>query len=156
MRKLNSRKATVVIGTAAAVVTLAGIASAYYLGSVNGTGTGSAATANTVVGNLSFAGSSITGLVPGGSQVTTITLTNPNAFAVSYPAKTIAVSSVSGPTGCADNTVAILSGSANWAGGVLAANGTATLPLTVTMADSTTVDQSGCNNKSLTITYSAS
>lgn len=157
MRKLNSRKATVVIGTAAAVVTLAGIASAYYVSSsVAGSGTGSAATANTTPAALTFAGSAITGLVPGGSAVTTITFTNPNAFAVQYPGKTISVSSVTGPAGCATNAVALLTGSAAWAGGVLAANGTATLPLTVSMGDSTTVDQSSCNNASFTVTYSAS
>lgn len=156
MRKLTTRKATVLVGTGAAVTLLAGVAAAYYLGNVAGTGTGSAATANTTVQDLTFAGSAITGLVPGTSQITTITFTNPNNFAVSYPAKTIAVSSVSGPTGCADNTVALLSGSASWAGAVLPANGTATLPLTVSMADSLTVNQNACNNASFTITYSAS
>jgi hypothetical protein len=156
MRKLNSRKASVLIGTTAAVTALAGVAYAYYSGAVNGSGTGSAATANTTVQNLTISASAITGLVPGTSQVTTITLANPNSFAVSYPGKTIAVSSVSGPTGCADNLVALLSGSAPWAGGVVAHNASVTLPLTVTMADSTSVDQSACNNAAFTITYSAS
>lgn len=156
MLKLTSRKATVLIGTSAAVIAVTGAAYAYYVGAVNGSGTGTAATANTTVQNLTFAASPITGLVPGQSQVTTVTLTNPNAFAVQYPGKTIAVSSVSGPTGCADNTVALLSGSAAWAGGVLAANATDTVNVTVAMADSTTVNQNACNNASFTITYSAS
>lgn len=154
--KLDNRKATVLIGASAAAIAVAGTAYAFYVGNVAGSGTGTAATANTTVQDLTFAASAITGLVPGQSQGTTITFTNPNAFAVSYPAKLIQVASVVGPTGCADNTVAILSGSANWAGGVLPANGTATLPLTVSMADSTTVNQNACNNAAFTITYSAS
>lgn len=156
MLKLTNRKATVLIGTSAALVAVAGAAYAYYVGAVNGTGTGSAATANTTVQNLTFAADAITGLVPGQSQDTTITLTNPNDFAVQYPAKTIAVSSVSGPTGCADNTVALLSGSANWAGGVLEANGTDTVTVTVEMEDSTSVNQNACNDAEFEITYSAS
>lgn len=154
--KLDSRKATVLIGSTAAAVALAGVAYAYYVGSVAGSGTGSAATADTTVEDLTFEGSAITGLVPGTSQVTTITFTNPNDFAVSYPATTISVDSVSGPAGCATNAVALLSGSANWAGGVLAANATATMPLTVSMEDSLTVNQNACNDGSFTITYSAS
>ena len=154
--KLTTRKATVGIGAATAVVLLAGIAAAYYIGNVTGTGTGAATTANTTVQDLTFAVSSASNLVPGGSASATISFTNPNAFAVQYPAKTISVSSVSGPTGCADNTVALLSGSANWAGGVLTANQVVTLPITISMADSATVNQNACNNKSFTITYSAS
>jgi hypothetical protein len=157
MRSMKTRTSVILVGASAAAVLVAGVASAYYLTSVSGTGTGTATPAANAATALTFAGSAISGLVPGGSAVSsTVTFTNPNPYAVSYPAKTIAVSSVSGPAGCATNAVALLSGSAPLAAGILAAGGTTTVSVPVSMADSTTVDQSACAAASLTITYSAS
>lgn len=155
--RLSSRKSIVGIGSAAAVVLVAGAASAYYLTSVSGSGTGTATPAANASAAITFSASTVSGLVPGGSAVSsTVTFTNPNSYAVNYPAKTIAVSSVSGPTGCADNTVALLSGSAALPAGILAAGASTTVSVPVSMADSTTVNQNACAGASLTVTYSAS
>jgi len=156
MLKLTHRKATVLIGTSAAVVALAGAAYAYYAGGIAGSGSGTAATADSTISDLTFEASAITGLVPGTSQTTTITLTNGNAFAVGYPATTFSVGSVSGPTGCDTNAVALLSGSANKVAGVLASGASTTVDVVVSMADSLTEDQSACNDASFDVTYSAS
>jgi hypothetical protein len=156
MRKF-SKRTIAVAGSAAVVMTAAGVAYAYYLTGVAGTGTGSATPAVNNALNLTFSASTISGLVPGAASVpTTVTFTNPNAYAVNFAGKTIAVSSVSGPAGCADNAVALLSGSVALPAGVLAKNASTTVVVPVSMADSTTVDQTACAGAPLTITYSAS
>lgn len=155
MRKF-SKKTVAVAGTAAVVVAAAGVAYAYYATSIVGTGTGTATPAANAAQALTFASSAISGLVPGGSAAnTTVTFTNPNPYAVSYPARVVSVSSVSGPTGCATNAVALLSGTANLSAGVLPANGTTTISVPVSMADSSTVDQTACAGAALTVTYAA-
>lgn len=156
MRKL-SKRSMAVLASATAVITVSGIAYAYYLTDVAASGTGSASAAANNSLNITFAASTISGLVPGGSaQSTTVTFTNPNPYAVNYAGKTISVASVSGPTGCATNAVALLSGSAPLPAGVLAAGATTTVSVPVSMADSTTVDQSSCAGGTFTVTYSAS
>lgn len=153
----TTRKSVIAVGTATAVVFVAGVASAYYLTSVSGSGTGSATPAANNSAAITFAASSITGLVPGAPAVdATVTFTNPNSYAVNYAGKTVSVSSVSGPAGCADNTVALLSGSAPLPAGILGAGLTTTVTVPVSMADSLTVNQNACAGASLTITYSAS
>jgi hypothetical protein len=157
MRSMKTRTSVILVGASAAAVLVAGVASAYYLTSVSGSGTGTATPAANAAQALTFAGSAISGLVPGGSAVNaTVTFTNPNPYAVSYPAKTITVASVSGPAGCVDNDVALLSGTGSLTGGVLAHNATTTVTVPVTMGDSTTVNQTACAGATLTITYSAS
>jgi hypothetical protein len=152
-----SKRTVALVGTGAIVVAAAGVAYANYAGSIVGTGTGTATAAANAALPITFAGSAISGLVPGGSAVsTTVTFTNPNAYAVSYPARTVAVSSVSGPAGCATNAIALLSGSANLPAGVLAAGATQTLSVPVSMADSITVDQTACAAAALDVTYAAS
>jgi hypothetical protein len=154
--RISTRKSVVAIGTTAALVAVTGIAYAYYATTVSGTGTGGASVASAAPAALTFAASTVTGLTPGGTVNATVTFTNPNAFAVGYPAKTVAVQSVSGPTGCATNAVAKLSGSGSLIAGVLAAGGTVPVTVPVTMEDSLTVDQSSCAGGTFTITYSAS
>ncbi|HEV2891894.1 MAG TPA: hypothetical protein VGX28_16090 [Frankiaceae bacterium] len=155
MRKF-SKKTVAVAGSAAFVVAAAGVAYAYYATSIVGSGTGTATPAVNAASPLTFASSAITGLVPGGSAVsTTVTFTNPNAYAVSFPARTVSVASVSGPAGCATNAVALLSGTANLTAGVLPANGSTTITVPVAMADSITVDQTACAGAALTVTYAA-
>jgi hypothetical protein len=153
--RISNRKSVVAIGTTATLVLAAGVASAYYLTAVSGSGTGAATAAANTASALTFSASSVANLVPGQTVNSTVTFTNPNAYAVNYPGKTIAVSSVTGPVGCADNTVALLSGSAPLAAGILAAGGTTTVVVPVTMGDSTTVNQNSCAGGSFTITYSA-
>jgi hypothetical protein len=156
MRKF-SKRTIAVAGSAAVVMTAAGVAFAYYTGSIAGTGTGTATPAANAAAAITFAGSSISGLVPGGSAVsTTVTFTNPNPYSVSYPARTVAVSSVSGPAGCATNAVAQLSGSASLPAGVLAGGASQTLSVPVSMADSISVDQTACAGAALIVTYAAS
>ena len=145
-----------VVGTSTALAA-GGLAYAYYLAGIASSGTGGATAAPNTAQLVTFGASTVSGLVPGGSSVdATVTFTNPNGYAVSYPAKSLAVSSVAGPAGCASNAVALLSGSATLPAGVLPANGTTTVTVPVSMADSTTVDQTACAGASLTITYAAS
>jgi len=153
MRKF-SKRTMIVAASAATALTVGSIAYAYYLTGVQGTGTGSATPAANDSLQVSWSGTAITGLVPGGSAINqTITFTNPNSYSVNYPAKSIAISSVSGPANCATNAVALLSGSATLPAGVLAGNGTTTVNVPISMADSTTVDQTACAGAPLTINY---
>lgn len=157
MPSLRHRRTLVLVASAAAALLAGGIAYAYYSAGVAPTGTGSAGAAANTSQDVTFGASTVSGLVPGGGPVdATVTFTNPNAYAVSHGAKTISVSSVSGPAGCATNAVALLSGTATLPAGVLAAGATTTVTVPVSMADSTTVDQTACAGASLTITYAAS
>lgn len=156
MRKF-SKRTMIVAASAATALTASGIAYAYYLAGVQGTGTGVATPGANGSLNVTWAATAISGLVPGGSAVDqTITFTNPNAYAVNYTAKSVAIDSVSGPTGCATNAVALLSGSATLPAGVLAAGDTTTVNVPISMADSTTVDQNACAGAALTINYTVS
>ena len=155
MRKHTSKQLVAAAAVAGAVA-VSGIAYAYYASGVSGDGTGTATPAANAALDVDLtSGSAISGLVPGGAPVnTTVTLTNPNAYAVNIPAgKSISVSSVAGPAGCADNTVALLSGTAPIPAQVIAANGTTTVSVPVSMADSTTVNQNACAGSALTATY---
>lgn len=155
MRKFTKRTVAVA-GTAAIAITAAGVAYAYYATSIAGSGTGTATPAANASLPLTFGASTISGMLPGGSAVsTTVTFTNPNPYAVGYPSRVVSVSGVSGPAGCADNTIAQLSGTATLAAGIVAANSTKTLTIPVSMADSITVDQTACAGAALTVTYSA-
>ena len=154
MRKF-SKRTVAVAGTAAVVMTAAGVAYAYYAGSIAGTGAGTATPAANTSVDITFAASAISDLAPGTSKTTTVTFTNPNAWAVSYPARTVSVSSVTGPANCAPNAVALLSGSATLPAGVVAAGATKTLDIVVSMADSMTVDQTACAGAALAVTYAA-
>lgn len=149
-----SKRTIAVAGTTAATLTAAGIAYAYYAGNIAGTGTGTATPAANTSALISFAGDAIA-MAPGQSDTVTVTFTNPNAWAVNYPAKTVSVSSVTGPAGCLTNAVAQLSGSASLPAGVLAAGATRTLDIVVSMADSMDVDQTACAGQPLLVTYSA-
>jgi len=151
-----SKRTIAIAGSTAVALTAAGVAYAYYTGSIAGSGVGTATPAANPAATITFAAGAISGLVPGGSPVNaTVTFTNPNAFAVSYPARTVSVSSVAGPAGCLTNATALLSGSGSLPAGVLAANGTQAVTVAVSMADSTTIDQTACAGAPLTVTYAA-
>ncbi|HEX8003370.1 MAG TPA: hypothetical protein VF519_11820 [Mycobacteriales bacterium] len=154
-----SKRTMFVAGSTAVVLAAAGIAYAYYAGSIAGTGTGTATPAANTSQAISFASSAISDLAPGTTKNATVTFTNPNAWAVSYPERTVSVSSVTGPAGCLTNAVAGLSGSATLPAGVLAKNGaagsTVTVSVPVTMADSMDVDQTACAGANLVVTYAA-
>lgn len=157
MRRSAHRKVVAALAGSIGAVLVAGVASAYYLTGIAGTGTGTATAAANTAADITFAASEVTGLVPGGSAVSaTVTFTNPNPYAVSYAGRSVRVSGVSGPADCDDNDVALLSGTAALPAGVLAKGATTTVTVPVSMADSATVDQSGCAGAPLTVTYTAS
>jgi hypothetical protein len=151
----TSTKITAVIGGAALTIATAGVAYAYYTSTSSGSTTGSATAATSTIGAVTpTAATAITGLVPGGSaQNATVTLTNPNAFSVALAAgKSVGVSTVTGPVGCATNAVASLSGSVAIPAQTIPANGTTTVIVPVSMADAA-FDQTSCNGASFTVTY---
>lgn len=164
MRTYSTKSKIVVAAVTAGTLAVSGVAYAYYASTASGSVDGSAATATSTVANVTpTAATTITGLVPGGSaQNATITLTNSNSYAVRIPVgKSISVASVTGPAGCADNTVALLSGTVGIPATTLsksgAAGSTMTVVVPVSMADSTTVDQTSCNGPaSFTVTYTVS
>lgn len=153
-----SKRTAVLAASSAAVVATAGIAYAWYSANVVGTGSGTATPAANTASAVTWAADPISGLVPGGSAVNqTLTFTNPNDYSVGYTAKSITISSVTGPTGCATNAVALLSApTATLPAGQLAGHATTTVNVAVSMGDSTTVDQSACAGAPLTINYSVS
>lgn len=156
MRK-HSKRTMIVAASAATALTAGGIAYAYYLAGVQGTGTGTATPAANTSLQVSWNAAAISGLVPGGSAVNqTITFTNPNSYAVNHTARSITIDSVSGPTGCASNAVALLTGSATLPAGILAGGATTTVDVPIAMSDSMTVDQTACAGAPLTISYSVS
>ena len=121
-------------------------------------GTGSVSPSSGTVSNITWSAGTVTGLVPGGtSKNITITLSNSNSYSVNIGKWTFAVASVSGPTGCADNSVADLSGSATTpATFVVPAGLTNTVTVPVSMADLPGTDQSTCvSGAPLTVTFSA-
>ena len=156
MRKY-SKRTMLVAASATTALTVGGIAYAYYLAGVQGTGTGSATPAPNTSLQVSWSAAAITGLVPGGSAVNqVITFTNPNSYSVNYSARSVEIAGVTGPTGCATNAVALLSGSATLPAGVLAGGATTTVNVPISMADSATVDQTACAGAPLTISYTVS
>lgn len=155
MRRI-SKRTTIVAVSAATVMTVTGIAYAYYLAGVVGTGSGSATPAANTSASVTWTASSVSGLVPGGSAVdSTFTFTNPNSYAVNYTGRSIALDTVSGPAGCTSNATALLSivGTPTLPAGVLAAGATTTVTVPLKMADSTTVDQTACAGAALTVNY---
>ena len=166
MSKIKNMKLRYKVGlgvaTGAAILAGGGAAFAYLseTGHVSATGgTGTVTPSHgTSVSAITWSAGTATGLVPGStSQNVTITLSDPNPYSVNIGSWTFAVSSVSGPTGCADNTVALLSGSATTPATFVVPTGvsTATVTVPVTMADSTTIDQSKCIGAPLTVTFGA-
>lgn len=87
-------KATIAVGTAAAIITSASAAYAWW--TTSGTGTGSA-TAGTVSQNLTLTASQVTAgdrLYPGGAAVALkIAVSNPNTYSVSLAGTTVAITS---------------------------------------------------------------
>jgi hypothetical protein len=153
------KRAAIIAGGGAIAVAATGIAYAYYSAGVSNSTTGTAGTANSTVSDVVPTGATtISGLVPGGAAVnSTVTLKNNNNFSVRISAgKSLTVTSVTGPTGCADNTVAELSGIAAIPATTLAKGATMTVSVPVSMADDPLTDQTACNNSAagFTVTYS--
>lgn len=144
-----------VIALGAAVLTIGGIAYAWYGANVAGTGTGSATPAAPTVQDVTFSASSVSGLLPGGAAVTTVvTPHNPNPFSVHIAQKTVSVASASG--GACSSAEAALSGSAVMVEQTIPANSDGTpFNLDVSMGE-TGGSQDDCAGTPLTVTYSAS
>lgn len=149
------KRSIVVAASFAAVLTLAGVAYAWYSANVAGTGTGSATPAAPTVQDVTFSASSISGLLPGGAAVTTVvTPHNPNAFSVHITQRTVSVSSASG--GACSAAEAALSGSATMVEQTIPAGSDGTpFNLDVSMAETGT-NQDDCAGTALTVTYAAS
>lgn len=154
MRK-HTNKTIVVIAATAAAVAVSGIAYAWYAAGVAGTGTGTATPATVTTANVTFSASAITGLVPGGPSVTaTVTPHNSNAYSVHIPQKTVDVTNAVG-TDCT-NAQAALSGTGTLTAQTIAAGEDGT-PFEVEVSmDDTASDQTSCQGKALTVTYTAS
>ena len=154
--KLN-KKIAAAVGAGGIVVAASGIAYAFYNASASGSADGSAAVTQSTVSAVTLSdGGTITGLVPGGTQNATVTISNPNTFAAHYPAFTITPTFKSSTTAACTAAEAALSGTKAVTAGVLAAGGTTTVQVPVTMADSLTQNQSDCNGASITVTYTIS
>src|SRR5882724_4503105 len=98
MPTFRKRSTVVLVAAAATALAAGGFAYAYYLTGVASSGTGSATAAANTSQDVTFGASTVGGLVPGGSAVdATVTFTNPNPYSVSHAAKTLSVSTVSGP-----------------------------------------------------------
>ena len=150
-----SKKTAVVAAGAVTVLTLGGIAYAYYSANVAGSGTGTATPADPTVADVTFSASTISGLLPGGAAVTTVvTPANPNPYAVRITARTVSVDTATG--GDCDDAEAALTGSATMVAQTIAANSNGTpFNLAVSMGETGT-NQDDCAGTALTVTYAAS
>lgn len=149
------KRTMVVAASAAAVLTIGGIAYAWLAANVAGTGTGSATPASPTVQDVTFAASSISGLLPGGAAVTTVvTPHNPNPFSVHITQQTVSVASATG--GACTSAEAALSGSATMVEQTIAAGADGVpFDLDVSMGE-TGANQDDCAGTPLVVTYAAS
>lgn len=149
------KRTLVFVASTAAVLTVAGVAYAWYGANVAGTGTGSATPASPTVADVTFGASSISGLLPGGPAVTTVvTPHNPNPFSVHITQQTVSVASATG--GACSAAEAALSGSATMAEQTIAAGADGVpFDLDVSMGE-TGASQDDCAGTALVVTYAAS
>jgi hypothetical protein len=144
--------ATVAVGTAAAVVLAAGVASAYYLTAVAPTGTGTAATANGTV-TLAITGSSTAALYPGGpAGSVTVTVANTFTRPVTVNALQAGTPVITNAPGCTDADLSLTAPTSGLPL-VVAASSTSvptTLPGVVSMG---TNAQSACQGATITIPF---
>jgi hypothetical protein len=148
-----------VAASAAATLTAGGIAYAYYTAGVTGTGTGSAVTDANTSAAVTWAASQVTGLAPGVTKTATVTVTNPNAYAVHYSSKSVTLSGIDTNGACDTATAVLTSPGATMPAATLTKSGTAgdhtTFTIDITMSDSPTVDQTPCAGKTLALNFAA-
>jgi hypothetical protein len=154
----NNRKKKVVVGAALGVFAFTGgIAIAYYNADIaDSSNAGSASVAANQAQNIvATLGTAATGLVPGGPASTlSVTLTNGNDYAVGVDAKTLSLDLAkltSSLPGCTNANALLSAAPVTGYSNVFAAKGTATVTFDVSMADSTTVDQTPCAGATFTI-----
>lgn len=150
MNATRARLATVAVGTAAAVVLVAGIASAYYLTAIAPTGTGGATTAGGTL-TLAVTSSSTAGLYPGGpAGSVTITVTNPFSRPVSVTALTVGTPVVTGAAGCTDADLTVTAPSTGLPFTVTGTSAEKTFDGVVAMG---TDAQSACQGATITVPF---
>lgn len=150
--RLGRRVATPVVGTAVAVVALAGVAGAYYQSTLATSGTGSAKTASLQTVTFTVTGvASSAGLYPGGAGADlTVTVANPygQAITVQSLASAGTVTATGGTGTCTTTGITVAT-----PGGLPAtvdASSTRTLTLTGAVTMGLTAD-SGCQGATFTI-----
>lgn len=153
MQFTRSKKVAAAVGAGAIAVAATGVAYAYYSADIQGisSATGAASVSSAGPDDVTAAlTTGASGLVPGGDATTVVvTLTNSNPYYVNVSGKTLTldVANLTGPDGCADNTVALLSADTaeSPVASIAGDGGTADVTFhNVKMADNATVNQTDC------------
>jgi hypothetical protein len=144
---------------AAAIIGLASSGGAYAYWTTTGSGSGSATTATTA-GTLSLAGGPVGGLVPGGTVNVAITATNP-AATTSLTAATLTVAGLTSNKPACNLLASTLATAVATSPGlpvtVAPGGGTASFgSVTVSLPDSSSVNQDACQGATYTFTVTAS
>lgn len=143
MRKLSKK---IVIGAAATAIVAAGagVAFAYWTASGSGTGTGATGTSTA----FGVSATAVSGLVPGGSANSTLTLTNSTTSSQHFNGVNYAVTGLN--TGCSASDFSVTGLPSN---DTIAPNAHKDYTVVVNFADDPAVSQDACKNSALTITY---
>ena len=153
--KKNKKRGLKIVALTAGLALIGGVAFAYW--TQGGTGTGSATTGTTVPITVNQT-TTVTGLAPGATAVPlTGTFSNTNAATVKVTGLTAAVTGVSPATGCSPSDY-VIGGTAAIGNGGDVPNGTnvgSWSGLTVAFKNDPAVNQNGCKNATITITYTA-
>jgi hypothetical protein len=160
-RNRNTAKRILAIGLPLVVIAATGIGYAYWTGT--GSGSGSATAAGSVTAVTLAPTSAISGLVPGGSTTVPVTATNNNAT-TSVSIATLVAGAVSSPDGPCNTVLgtatAGATASATSPGSAVIvppAGGTAPFgSVTITWANSATVNQDACKGKAISVALTAS
>jgi hypothetical protein len=153
--KKNKKRGLKLLALTGGLVLIGGVAFAYW--TQGGSGTGSAATGTTVPITVNQT-TTVTGLAPGANPVAlTGTFSNTNAATVKVTGLTAVVSGVSPATGCSPSDY-VIGGTASIGNSGDVPNGTnvgSWSGLTVAFKNDPAVNQNGCKNATITITYTA-
>jgi hypothetical protein len=152
----NKKRGLKVVAIAGGLVLVGGVAFAYW--TQGGSGTGSAATGNTVDITVNQTGSAITGLAPGvAAKTLSGNFDNPNSGPVYVTSVTVSIDSIDSPGAC-DPSDFTLTGTTMAVGHEVAkGNGVdAWGGATIAFNDKTNVNQDGCKGATVHLKYTAS
>jgi hypothetical protein len=153
--KKNKKRGLKIVALTAGLALIGGVAFAYW--TQGGTGTGSASTGTTVPITVNQS-TTVSGLGPGvAPTVLSGTFTNTNSSTVRVTGLTAAVTSVTPSAGCSPSDY-VIAGTATIGNGGDVVNGTnvgSWTGLTVAFNNNPAVNQNGCKNAAITITYTA-
>jgi hypothetical protein len=152
----TKRRIAAVVLTGAALAGTAAIAAAYFASSGSGTGTVPVGASSSVPPFTVSQTGAAPGALTAGAQTITFKVQNTASFSEHYAAPSASVKSVSG-TGCASGTFAatvVTGGSLDTSGGTLAAGGSGTVFVTVSLSSSGST-QGSCLTKTVTVTLTA-